>query len=164
VNIIALLVSSSQRKYTLLIVSGAGVGYSPYFPGTMGTLLAIPISIGFNSIAAHAPLSFGLLLAVLTVGAIRLSTKAAELLKQKDPQVIVIDEVIGFMIANYLAPARLAPLVLGFLLFRCFDIAKVFPAARLEKLPGGLGIVLDDVMAGCYTFLALRLLLYFGWV
>ena len=163
-NIIALLVSSLQRRCTLFIVSGAGVGYSPYFPGTLGTLLAIPISIGFNGIAAHAPLPFGLLLAVLTVGAINLSTKAAELLQQKDPQVIVIDEVIGFMIANYLAPTRLAPLVVGFLLFRCFDIAKVFPAARLEKLPGGTGIVLDDVMAGLYSFTIVQSALHWEWL
>jgi phosphatidylglycerophosphatase A len=130
----------------------------------MGTLLAIPISIGFNGIAARAPLSFGLLLVVLTVGAIRLSTKAAELLKQNDPQVIVIDEVIGFMIANYLAPARLTPLVLGFLLFRCFDIAKVFSAARLERLPGGMGIVLDDVMAGLYAFVIVQSALHWEWL
>ena len=163
-NIIPLLVSSLQRRYTLFIVSGAGVGYSPYFPGTKGTLLAIPISIGFNGIAAHAPLSFGLLLAVLTVGAISLSTTAAELLKQKDPQMIVIDEVIGFMIANYLAPARLASLILGFLLFRCFDIAKVFSATRLEKLPGGTGIVLDDVMAGLYAFVIVQSALHWEWI
>lgn len=112
--------------------------------------------MGFNRLAAVAPLPFTLLLAVLIVGAIQLSTKAAELLKQKDPQVIVIDEVIGFMIANYLAPVRWAPLILSFLLFRFFDIAKIFPAARLEKLPGGTGIVLDDVMAGVYAFVLVQ--------
>ena len=77
---------------------------------------------------------------------------------------IVIDEVIGFMIANYLAPARLAPLVLAFLLFRCFDITKLFPAARLEKLPGGMGIVLDDVMAGLYSFVIIQSALYWEWL
>ena len=92
------------------------------------------------------------------------STTAAELLKQKDLRVIVIDEVIGLMIANYLAPARLAPLILGFLLFRCFDIAKVFPAARLEKLPGGTGIVLDDVVAGLYAFVIVQSALYWEWL
>ena len=145
-----------QRRFVLFIVSGAGVGYSPYFPGTIGTLLAIPISMGFNRFSAGAPLPFALLLAGLTVAAISLSTKAAELLKQKDPQVIVIDEIIGFMIASFLAPARLAPLVLSFLLFRFFDIAKIFPASRLEKLPGGAGIVLDDVMAGVYAFVLVQ--------
>jgi len=145
-----------QRRFVLFIVSGAGVGYSPYLPGTMGTLAAIPISMIFNRFAAGAPFPFALLLAGLTVGAISLSTKAAKLLEQKDPQVIVIDEVIGFVIANYLAPARLAPLILSFLLFRFFDIAKIFPAARLEKLPGGTGIVLDDVMAGVYAFVVVQ--------
>jgi len=112
--------------------------------------------MGFNRFSAGAPLPFALLLAGLTVAAISLSTKAAELLKQKDPQVIVIDEIIGFMIASFLAPARLAPLILSFLLFRFFDIAKIFPASRLEKLPGGAGIVLDDVMAGVYAFVLVQ--------
>ena len=68
------------------------------------------------------------------------------------------------MIANYLAPARWASLILGFLLFRCFDIAKVFPAARLEKLPGGTGIVLDDVMAGLYAFVIVQSALHWEWI
>ena len=61
--------------------------------------------------------------------------------------------------ANFLAPPRLTALLWCFLLFRFFDIAKVFPINRLERLPGGAGIVLDDVMAGVYTLISLRLLL-----
>jgi len=100
----------------------------------------------------------------LTLGAIWLSTVAAEILQAKDPQIIVADEVVGFMIANFLAPPRWAPLLLGFLLFRIFDIVKVYPAARLEKLPGGLGIVLDDVLAGVYAFVIVQTLLYWRWL
>ena len=83
--------------------------------------------------------------------------------KQKDPQVIVIDEIVGFLVANFLAPPRLTALLWCFLLFRFFDIAKVFPTNRLERLPDGAGIVLDDVMAGVYTLISLRLLLEMGW-
>ncbi len=68
------------------------------------------------------------------------------------------------MIANFLAPLRWAPLLLGFLLFRIFDIAKVYPAARLEKLPGGTGIVLDDVAAGVYAFVIVQTFLYWRWL
>ena len=82
----------------------------------------------------------------------------------KDPQIIVADEVVGFMFANFLAPLRWAPLLLGFLLFRIFDIAKVYPAARLENLPGGAGIVLDDVLAGIYAFVIVQTLLYWRWL
>jgi len=92
------------------------------------------------------------------------STRGAAILGQKDPQIIVIDEIVGFLVGNFLAPFRWTVLFWSFLLFRFFDITKPFPINRLEQLPGGVGIVLDDVMAGCYTFFALRLLLYFGWV
>ena len=95
--------------------------------------------------------------------AIWLSTKGAEILKQKDPQIIVVDEIVGFLVGNYLAPFHWTPLLWSFLLFRLFDVTKIFPINRLEQLPGGVGIVLDDVMAGLYTFIGVRLLLHFGW-
>jgi phosphatidylglycerophosphatase A len=157
-------VSSLRRKATLVLATGAGVGYSRYFPGTLGTLLAVPISLGLNRLGETAPLLALSILAIATLGAIKLSTDAAQILQQKDPQVIVTDEIVGFMIANFLAPRRWAPLVLGFLLFRIFDIAKVYPAALLEKLPGGTGIVLDDVLAGIYAFVIVQTLLYWRWL
>ena len=80
---------------------------------------------------------------------------------QKDPSRIVIDEIIGFMIANYLAPARALSVISAFVIFRVFDIAKVYPASRIQKLPGGTGIVLDDIVAGLYTFAIVQLLS--GW-
>ncbi len=75
---------------------------------------------------------------------------------------IVIDEIVGFLIANFMAPRNVMLLGVAFLLFRFFDIAKVYPLSRLEKLPGGTGIVLDDVMAGFYVFGILRLVLSWG--
>ena len=152
--------SDRRRKVTLVIVTGGGIGYSRYFPGTMGTILAVPISLGLNRIAETKPLLAIGVLAAVTVGAIKLSTDAAQIVQQKDPQFIIADEIIGFMIANFLTPLRWAPLLLSFLLFRIFDIAKVYPAAKLEKLPGGTGIVLDDVLAGIYAFAIVQTLLY----
>jgi phosphatidylglycerophosphatase A len=160
----ALTVSDLRRKTTLVIVTGAGIGYSRYFPGTMGTILAVPISLGLNRIAETSPLVAVAMLAGATLGAISLSTEAAQIVQQKDPQFIVADEIVGFMIANFLAPLRLAPLLLSFVLFRIFDIAKVYPAAKLEKLPGGTGIVLDDVLAGIYAFAIVQTLLYWQWL
>jgi phosphatidylglycerophosphatase A len=157
-------VSDLRRKAILVIVTGVGFGYSRYFPGTMGTILAVPISLGLNRIAEVTPLLAIGILAGATVGAIKLSTDAAEILQQKDPQIIVADEIIGFMIANFLSPFRLAPVLLSFLLFRIFDITKVYPAAKLEKLPGGTGIVLDDVLAGIYAFAIVQSLLYWQWL
>jgi phosphatidylglycerophosphatase A len=132
-------------------------------PGTIGTLVAIPFSLGLNRVAlSHFPLALLIVLGSIC-GAIWLSTQGAGILKQKDPQLIVIDEIVGFVVANFLAPPRLTALLWAFLLFRLFDIIKVFPTNRLERLPGGAGIVLDDVMAGLYTFISLRLLLQIGW-
>ena len=125
----------------------------------MGTILAIPLSMGLNRIANVSPILAVVALAGLVISTIKLSTKAAEILRQKDPQIIIADEIVGFMIADFLAPTRLAPLIVSFILFRFFDIAKVYPASRLEKLPGGAGIVLDDVMAGIYTFVIVQALL-----
>jgi phosphatidylglycerophosphatase A len=130
----------------------------------MGTLFAVPISLALNRLAETAPMFALMLLVGLTIGAIKISTAAAEILRTKDPQIIVADEIVGFMIANFLAPLRWAPLLLGFLLFRIFDIAKVYPAARLEKLPGGSGIVLDDVVAGIYAFVIVQTFLYWRWL
>ena len=130
----------------------------------MGSLVAVPISLTLNRLAETAPMFALILLVGLTFGAIKISTIAAEILHAKDPQIIVADEIVGFMIANFLTPLRWAPVLLGFLLFRIFDIAKVYPAARLEKLPGGLGIVLDDVLAGVYAFVIVQTFLYWRWL
>jgi phosphatidylglycerophosphatase A len=157
------LMSAFSQKAVMFFATGAGAGYCPGLPGTIGTLVAIPLSLALNRFAVR---NF-LLAALIVVGsiccAIWLSSKAALILKQKDPQVIVIDEIVGFLLANFLAPPRLTVLVWSFLLFRCFDIAKVFPTNRIERLPGGAGIVLDDVMAGLYALISLRLLLKIGW-
>lgn len=151
-----------QRRIVIFFVTGAGAGFSPWFPGTVGTLVAIPLSLGLNTLAAASlPLSL-ITLAAFIACALWFSTEAEKILQQKDPGTIVIDEISGFMVANYLAPHALAPLVLGFVLFRFFDIVKIFPASRLERLPGGLGVVLDDLVAGLYVFVILRLVLFWG--
>ena len=147
----------------LFLVTGAGAGYFPWFPGTIGTLVAVPLSLGLNRLAlTYFPFALFTLVGSILC-AIWLSTKGAVILKQKDPRIIVIDEIVGFLVANFFAPPRLLALIWAFLLFRFFDITKPFPADKLERLPGGSGIVLDDVMAGLYTLLSLRLLLELGW-
>lgn len=152
----------SQRA-VLFFVTGAGAGYFPRLPGTIGTLVAIPFSLALNHIAvSNFPLAV-LIVVGSVLCAIWLATQGAGILKQKDPQFIVIDEIVGFLVANFLAPPRLTALLWTFLLFRLFDIIKVYPTNRLEKLPGGAGIVLDDVMAGLYSLISLRLLLKLGW-
>jgi phosphatidylglycerophosphatase A len=145
------------RKISLFLGSGLGVGYLPYCPGTFGTFIAVPLSIVVNRVAITHPWLAVMGLAALTAIAIPLADHAARLLDMKDPQVVVIDEIAGFTLANFLT-ASWAGLIIAFGLFRFFDIAKIFPARRLETLPGGTGIVMDDMVAGLYTFAILRLL------
>ena len=155
--------NSAWRKTVLFCVTGAGAGYFPRLPGTIGTLVAVPLSLLLNRLAIdNLPLATSIIIGSILM-AIWLSTKGTEILKQKDPQIIVVDEIVGFLVGNYLAPFHWTPLLWSFLLFRLFDITKIFPINRLEQLPGGVGIVLDDVMAGLYTFIGVRLLLHFGW-
>jgi phosphatidylglycerophosphatase A len=145
------------RQIVLLAATGAGIGYLPWLPGTFGTCLAIPLSLALNQLAAHAPLSALIALLGFIACAIWLSGKAAAILGVKDPKVVVVDEIAGFLIANFLNRSSASSLILAFVLFRFFDIVKPFPARRAEKLPGGLGIVLDDIVAGLYALLVLSL-------
>jgi phosphatidylglycerophosphatase A len=148
------------RRLILLLATGAGAGYLPWCPGTFGTVLAVPLSLELNHIAAWSRLLALLILVILIFCAVSLSKSAADLLRQTDPRVIVIDEIVGFLVANFLAPPGILASALAFAFFRFFDIAKVFPVSRLEKLPGGRGIVLDDVMAGLYAFGIMQVLFW----
>ncbi len=127
-------------------------------------MFAVPLSLGLNRIGESSFILATVLLIGSIAAAVWLCTQLASMLKQRDPQFIVIDEIVGFLLANFLAPFSFAALLCSFALFRFFDITKIFPADRLEQLPGGAGIVLDDVMAGVYTLVSLRLLLKMGWV
>jgi phosphatidylglycerophosphatase A len=147
----------ATRNIILVLASGGGIGYLPHAPGTLGTLIAIPLSLGINRLAATNASTAAVALVGLVLVAIGLAHQAARILEKKDPPIVVIDEIAGFALANFMTKGFIV-LILAFVLFRFFDIAKVFPAARLEALPGGAGIVLDDIMAGLYTFLILRLL------
>jgi phosphatidylglycerophosphatase A len=124
--------------------------------------VAIPLSLALNRID-DSSLSLALLTFVAFVAiAAWLCQRGEEIFRQKDAPQIVIDEVAGFLLANFASPARLRPIIFAFLLFRFFDIIKPFPAARAEKIPGGLGVIADDLIAGLYTFVILRLLLASG--
>ena len=138
-------------------MTGAGTGYSPWFPGTVATLLAIPLSLALNRMAALSlPLALLTLTAFIVIAA-WFCQKGEEIFKEKDCPRIVIDEMAGFLLAGFLSPLEFKVTAAAFLLFRFFDIIKVFPAGRAEQIEGGLGVILDDLVAGLYTFLILRL-------
>jgi phosphatidylglycerophosphatase A len=94
--------------------------------------------------------------------AIWISGKAEIIFKDKDSSLIVIDEMVGLMVTLFLVPWSLKNVVIGFLIFRVMDITKPFPIRRLEAtLPGGWGVVGDDVLAGIYANVALRVIMRF---
>jgi len=139
------------------IANGAGAGLAPIAPGTFGAAEGIGIFLITNAMIGHSPMThlavlIALNLAVFAVG-VWAANRTCELYKLKDPSVIVIDEVSGQLIA--VTPLVFAPSVAGiiaaFLLFRFFDIFKPYPIRKLEHLPGGLGVMADDALAGLYA-------------
>jgi len=145
-----------MRHFTLLLATGFGVGYSPRAPGTLGTLVAIPVYYFLSNVPS--PLYEITLIGFLFLS-VWVSGNAETFFKKKDDQRIVIDEIMGFLITTLWVPKTIRFVIIGFFLFRFFDILKPFPIRRLEKgFKGGFGVVLDDVVAGVYANIVLRLI------
>jgi phosphatidylglycerophosphatase A len=143
------------RAAALFIATGAFTGFFPFAPGTVGSALAILIDRGLR--ASGSELVYGLAIVVVSVVGVLSSQAAEKHFARKDPSQVVVDEVAGMLVSLYLLPVSWMGLVVGFLLFRLMDIIKPFPCRRAERLPGGLGIMVDDLLAGVYANLLLRL-------
>jgi len=137
------------------------LGYFPKGPGTAGSLGALLVGIPLALYLEWPAAAFALLALALLGPAIWAADRMAREGGSKDPQIVVVDEVVGQWIALAGAPLLNWQYILGaFVLFRLFDIWKPPPVRALERIPGGAGIVLDDVMAGVYAALVL---LAAGW-
>jgi phosphatidylglycerophosphatase A len=156
----------SFKDFAALAISTCGVGYLPLAPGTWGSFFAVLIYVVLRTSVSWPHGQFVatqlVLIGLATALGIWAASRTERILEIKDPGRVVIDEVAGQFIA--LLPVPLAadskwPLWLmgAFLLFRLFDIVKPYPARRLESLPGGLGIMADDLVAGVYAGLLLAL-------
>ena len=138
---------------------GFGAGLMPVAPGTFGTLVAIPLYLLMRPLPVlwYLPVVLGLLLA-----GIWLCGRSAEKLGVHDHGGIVWDEIVGLLITLFLTPAGWLWIGLGFVLFRFFDIVKPWPIRWLDRqISGGFGIMLDDVLAGIYAWVALQLVVHF---
>jgi phosphatidylglycerophosphatase A len=170
---------SNRRKprISLAIATAFGLGYLPKAPGTWGSLGGVALSLGMTWLFSRNTLQYAnmernanfwtvgltpahseyvIVLLVALLGVI-VADRAAKFAGKKDPQFVVIDEVSGQMIA-YFSPFTVLnwkSFLLGFILFRVFDIWKPFPARQAESLPSGLGIMADDWIAGIYAALGL---------
>ena len=139
----------------MFIATGAGSGYLPKAPGTWGTLVGLLLWWPLAGLSLAAYLAA---VAVLFIVGVASAGAAEKILDRGDPGVVVIDEIVGVLIALAAVPLHPVAALAGFALFRLFDIAKPFPVGWLDRhLHGGLGIMLDDVAAGLYALLVLHL-------
>jgi len=147
-------------RLIMFIATGAGSGYLPKAPGTWGTLLALPIhfaalKLGIGNQGYAALLGTVFIIAVITAGG------AEKIMDFKDPGIVVIDEIIGMLIGLFGIPADIFLYAAGFFIFRAFDIFKPFPISWFDRnINGGLGIVMDDVVAGLFTLACMQGLVF----
>ena len=147
-----------RERAVMFLATGGYVGNIPVAPGTFGSLLGIPLCYGFAQISL--PLAI-----IGTIGLIAVAIWIAQLAEgisgQKDPGKIVIDEIAGMVVTLIGVPFQLASVLIGFSIFRALDILKPFPIRSLERrIKGGAGVVLDDVVAGIFGNILVRLILY----
>lgn len=139
------------------VAFGLGVGLVPMGPGTLGTLLAVPLVL---LLAFLGPWLYAIVCVALVGVAIMVADRVEHQLGQEDPGVIVIDEVAGFVVAMAFLPAKLWVVVIAFAIFRVLDIFKPPPIDWIERrFKGGVAIVADDVVAGLLTNAVVHLLL-----
>jgi len=138
----------------MILATGFGTGYGPIAPGTWGSLPGLALVWGLDRLAGSwAVLGGALFFAVSGVWA---AGRAEALLGEKDPGRVVVDEIAGQMVTLLFLPTTVPMLVVAFLVFRVLDVFKPWPARRLEDLPGGSGIMADDLMVGLYANLILH--------
>ena len=165
----------SGKDYLALAIATCGVGYIPLAPGTWGSLVAVVFYLMLHDawfprtdirpgvyVSSFLLIQLAIIVAVTIVG-IWAASRTERLSGRKDPGKVVVDEVAGQLIALMAVPSGLwigfpVAVIVAFILFRFFDIVKPYPAHRLEALPGGLGIMSDDLVAGMYAYLGVILI------
>ena len=150
---------NSSNFFLKFFATFFGLGYSPIFPGAVGIFFATVIAYLIHPLPLFNKILITLILIVL---AIPLSTKAEELFQKKDCKKIIIDEVVGILIATiWFTNLSIMMFISILFIYGLFDAIKIYPANIIEKLYGGWGIVIDDIIAGIYTALTIFLLLKF---
>lgn len=141
---------------------GFGSGLSPVAPGTFGTLAALPLFYLASFASSDVYVALTILISIL---GIFICDKAAKDAGVHDHGAIVWDEIAGYFVTMLFVPPTLINILLGFVLFRFFDILKPWPISFIDKqVHGGFGIMLDDIIAGGMALLVLQLLLFYQWI
>lgn len=149
------IASPAGPRVLYWLMVGFGSGRARRAPGTWGTLVGLAV---YALLQPLPPTAYALAVAALFAFGVWGSGRVARGMGQKDPSSIVWDEIVGLLVGLFMVPAGWGYLVAGFLLFRLFDIVKPLGIDRLQRLPGGWGIMVDDLAAGVYVALALH-----GW-
>lgn len=145
------------RNPVHLFSFGFGSGYIPVAPGTFGTLVAIPFFLLLSQVGT---VNYVVIVGVMFFSGVWMCNYTSQALGVHDHKAIVWDEVVGYLITMLMAPPTLLAICTGFALFRLFDIWKPWPINLLDKnVHGGLGIMLDDVLAGVYALIVLHFVL-----
>jgi phosphatidylglycerophosphatase A len=143
-----------MRRFALLVSSFGYAGRFPVAPGTAGSAAALPV-FALVRLAGSPALEAAVLIVLAALG-VWSATLTERQLGVTDPGVVVIDEVVGMLATLAFMPLGWRGVLVGFLLFRLFDIIKPYPCGQAERLPGGWGIMADDVLAGVYANVVLR--------
>lgn len=153
-----------MTRLGLFVATCGYVGFAPVAPGTFGSAAGLVLFYALR-LAGSPAIELIAILVVFGVGVWGAGV-AEKALGTVDPGPVVIDEVVGMLITLALLPVNAAGAVTGFLVFRVLDVVKPWPAARFERLHGGLGVMADDAMAGVYGYLIMRALLFAlpGWL
>ena len=146
-----------MKQLGVALATVGGAGFFPIAPGTVGSAVAVLIYFGTRHWSWPAQLA---LLAGITIVGIWAADVTAKALNREDPGPVVIDEVAGHLVTLLMTGAGFYGAIVGFLIFRIFDIIKPWPARQLEDLPGGVGIMADDLMAGVYGWVAVTGILW----
>jgi phosphatidylglycerophosphatase A len=148
-----------MRAAIIALASAGFVGYIPLISGTFGTLVGIPLFWGFSALSA-SPALYLLTFAGAVAAACWVAGEAERLFDEHDSSKIVLDEVVGYLAATLFIAPTLTNSIAAFVIFRVLDVIKPFPAGYIDKnVPGGAGVVLDDVASGLYSNLILQILL-----
>jgi phosphatidylglycerophosphatase A len=145
------------KRPACFLAYGFGSGLAPKAPGTFGTLAAIPVYLLMQDLALWLYLAITV---IAFIAGIWICQQAVNWIKQDDPSAVVWDEIVGYMVTMIAAPTGWQWVLIGFVLFRFFDILKPWPINWFDKnLHGGLGIMVDDVIAGVFAYGSMLLLI-----
>ncbi len=145
-----------MRRPVVLLACGFGAGLSPVAPGTAGTLVGVLIYV---AVAGLPILLYGAVVLALAIAGVWICDRAGKALRSTDHPGIVWDEMVGLLITLLATPPSWPSVLLGFALFRLFDILKPWPVSAIDRrVGGGLGVMLDDIMAGVYALGCLQIM------